>query len=205
MFRNRFPTDAPPLEMRVMTAERRAGVVLADDLPNYHGHSGKFMLKLIGAWIAMGFRRPEISLGKDRPSRLIPHGEERASLRASRTIGPHHQPSRRRYTRLLSVAPYSTPRPNLFDFGKPFGGRRPASARLPRQSASSLIVSAEFAAGGILPGQALLGIEGRDVGQPAIWCISAGARRGRAPSPAPDRSGRSPSCGCRRSRRRCRR
>ena len=55
------------------------------------------------------------------------------------TIGPHHQPSRRRYTRLLSVAPYSTPRPNLFDFGKPFGGRRPASARLPRHSASSLI------------------------------------------------------------------
>src|ERR1700716_4270370 len=36
---------------------------------------------------------------------------------------------------------YSTPLPNLFDFGKPFGGRRPASARLPRQSASSLIVA----------------------------------------------------------------
>jgi hypothetical protein len=64
MFRNRFATDAPPLEMRVMTAERRAGVELADDLPNYAGHSGKFMLKLIAAWIAMGFRRPEISWGK---------------------------------------------------------------------------------------------------------------------------------------------
>ncbi len=64
IFRNRFAIDAPPLEMRVMTAERRAGVVLADDLPNYPGHSGKFMLKLIGAWIAMGFRRPEISWGK---------------------------------------------------------------------------------------------------------------------------------------------
>src|SRR5450631_4673453 len=38
-------------------------------------------------------------------------------------------------------APYSIPRPNLFDFGKPFGGRRPASARLPRQSASSLMVA----------------------------------------------------------------
>jgi hypothetical protein len=64
MFRNRFPTDAPPLEMRVMTKERRVGVELADDLPNYNGHSGKFMLKLIAAWIAMGFRRPEITLGK---------------------------------------------------------------------------------------------------------------------------------------------
>jgi len=33
MFRNRFPTGAPPLEMRVMTKERRVGVELADDLP----------------------------------------------------------------------------------------------------------------------------------------------------------------------------
>jgi hypothetical protein len=64
MFRNRFPAGAPPLEMRVMTKERRVGVELADDLPNYSGHSGKFMLKLIAAWIAMGFRRPEITLGK---------------------------------------------------------------------------------------------------------------------------------------------
>jgi hypothetical protein len=64
MFRNRFPAGAPPLEMRVMTRERRAGVELADDVPNYAAHSGKFMLKLIAAWIAMGFRRPEINLGK---------------------------------------------------------------------------------------------------------------------------------------------
>jgi hypothetical protein len=64
MLRNRFPAGAPPLEMRLMTKERRAGVELADDLPNYSGHSGKFMLKLLAAWIAMGFRRPEITLGK---------------------------------------------------------------------------------------------------------------------------------------------
>jgi hypothetical protein len=50
--------------MRVMTKERRVGVALADDVPNYGGHSGKFMLKLIAAWMAMGFRRPEISWGK---------------------------------------------------------------------------------------------------------------------------------------------
>jgi hypothetical protein len=41
MYRNRFPAGAPPLEMRVMTQGRRGGVALADDLPNYHGHSGK--------------------------------------------------------------------------------------------------------------------------------------------------------------------
>ena len=64
MFRNRFPTGAPPLEMRVMTKERRFGVELAGDMPSYGGHSGKFMFKLIAAWIAMGFRRPEIALGK---------------------------------------------------------------------------------------------------------------------------------------------
>ncbi|THD72726.1 MAG: hypothetical protein E7813_03720 [Bradyrhizobium sp.] len=63
IYRNRFPTEAPPLEMRVMTQERRSGVELADDLPNYAGRSGKFMLRLIFAWIAMGFRRPQISWG----------------------------------------------------------------------------------------------------------------------------------------------
>jgi hypothetical protein len=64
MFRSRFPAGAPPLEMRIMTGERRAGVELADDVPNYSGHSGKFMLKLTAAWMAMGFRRPEITWGK---------------------------------------------------------------------------------------------------------------------------------------------
>jgi hypothetical protein len=64
MYRNRFPTGAPPLEMRIMTKERRAGVELAGDLPNYSGRSGKLILKLIAAWIAMGLRRPEIALGK---------------------------------------------------------------------------------------------------------------------------------------------
>jgi hypothetical protein len=50
--------------MRMMTKERRAGVELADDIPNYSAHSGKFMLKLLAAWMAMGFRRPEIAWGK---------------------------------------------------------------------------------------------------------------------------------------------
>ena len=64
MFRSRFATGAPPLEMRLMTNERRAGVTLADDVPNHAGFSGRFMLKLIAAWIAMGFRRPDITWGK---------------------------------------------------------------------------------------------------------------------------------------------
>ncbi len=64
IYRNRFPAGAPPLEMRLMARERRDGVALADDVPNYDGHSGKFMVRLIAAWIAMGFRRPEFTLGK---------------------------------------------------------------------------------------------------------------------------------------------
>ena len=50
----------PPATMRMMTAERPAGVVLPDDMANYPRHSGKFMLKLLLAWIAMGFRRPAV-------------------------------------------------------------------------------------------------------------------------------------------------
>jgi hypothetical protein len=64
MYRDRFPEGAPPVEMRVMTRKRRDGVVLADDVPNYQGLSGKAMLRLVRAWIAMGFRRPEIAWGK---------------------------------------------------------------------------------------------------------------------------------------------
>jgi hypothetical protein len=64
MYRNRFPTGAPPLEMRVMTKDRRAGDVLADDVPNYSGVSGKFMLKLLAARIAMGLHRTDITWGK---------------------------------------------------------------------------------------------------------------------------------------------
>jgi hypothetical protein len=61
MFRKRIGADAPPLEVRVWTKGRRAAVELADDLPSYSGYSGKVMLKLIAAWIAMAFRRPEIT------------------------------------------------------------------------------------------------------------------------------------------------
>jgi hypothetical protein len=64
MYRDRFPAGAPPVEMRVMTKDRRDGVALAGDVPNFDTHSGKAMLRLVGAWIAMGLRRPEISLGK---------------------------------------------------------------------------------------------------------------------------------------------
>jgi hypothetical protein len=64
LYRNRFPASAPPVEVRVMTRDRREGVALDDDVPNSAGYPAKFMLKLIAAWIAMGFRRPEITWGE---------------------------------------------------------------------------------------------------------------------------------------------
>ena len=60
IYRGRLPADVPPATMRVMTAERTAGAALPDDTTNYPGVSGKFMLKLLRAWIAMGFRRPAV-------------------------------------------------------------------------------------------------------------------------------------------------
>jgi hypothetical protein len=68
MYRNRIPLGAPPLEMRVMTKDRRAGVELVDDAPNYSGFSGTFMLKLLVARIAMGLRRTDITWGKSARS-----------------------------------------------------------------------------------------------------------------------------------------
>jgi hypothetical protein len=62
IYRKRFPDGAPPIEMRVMTKDRRAGVILRDDVPNYDGYPVRFMLKLILAWISMGFSRPTMGL-----------------------------------------------------------------------------------------------------------------------------------------------
>jgi hypothetical protein len=60
IYRGRLPNNIPPATMRLMTVERPKDVMLPDDMPNYPGRSGKFMLKLLRAWAAMGFRRPAI-------------------------------------------------------------------------------------------------------------------------------------------------
>jgi hypothetical protein len=60
LYRNRLGNDAPPLQIRTMTRDRRPGVELPADLPNYATHSGWFMWKLLAAWIAMGLRRPKV-------------------------------------------------------------------------------------------------------------------------------------------------
>jgi len=57
LYRKRFPSDAPPIEMRVMTRDRPQAAQLSDDIPNYKTHNGKFMWKLLTARIAMLFGR----------------------------------------------------------------------------------------------------------------------------------------------------
>ena len=68
LYRDRFTESAPPPQMRVMTADRREDAPLPSDLPNYPGHTGKFMWKLLSAWAAMGFRVPKVIPGLE-PSR----------------------------------------------------------------------------------------------------------------------------------------
>jgi hypothetical protein len=60
LYRARLPPQVPPLEMRVMTADRPKGVELPQDVPNHAGHTGKLMWKLLTARLAMGFRAAKV-------------------------------------------------------------------------------------------------------------------------------------------------
>jgi hypothetical protein len=63
LYRQRFPAGVPPVEMRIMTRDRDADVVLGDDVPNHRGFPARFLWKLLLAWIAMGFRKPDMGMG----------------------------------------------------------------------------------------------------------------------------------------------
>ena len=52
----------PALEMRTMTMDLPAGTALPDDVPNARRQSVSFFVKLLSAWIAMGFRSPKIAV-----------------------------------------------------------------------------------------------------------------------------------------------
>lgn len=55
----------PPLELRTMTSNAHDSPSLADDVPNARRQSLSFFAKLLGAWIAMGFRSPKIAIYGD--------------------------------------------------------------------------------------------------------------------------------------------
>jgi hypothetical protein len=73
LYRNRFGSGAAPIEMRVMTGERQGGAVLGQDVPNYPGRPAGLMWKLIAAWAAMGFRRPDMGLAHIPQSKFDDH------------------------------------------------------------------------------------------------------------------------------------
>lgn len=50
----------PALQMRTMAMDLPAGTVLPDDVPNARRQPASFMFKLLGAWMAMGFKAPQI-------------------------------------------------------------------------------------------------------------------------------------------------
>jgi hypothetical protein len=54
----------PPLELRTMTSDLPDPSVLPNDIPNGKRQSIAFFAKLLGAWIAMGFRVPKITVVK---------------------------------------------------------------------------------------------------------------------------------------------
>jgi hypothetical protein len=57
----RWPEELRPSpEMRTMVRDLPADTGMPNDIPNLKGHSGKFFARLLGAWIAMRFRRPKI-------------------------------------------------------------------------------------------------------------------------------------------------
>lgn len=52
----------PAMEMRTMTRDLADPSALPADIPNSKTQSPGFMFKLLGAWIAMGFRVPKIAV-----------------------------------------------------------------------------------------------------------------------------------------------
>jgi len=57
VYRARFGSNAPPLEMRICTKFKSGSGALPTDVPSYPGFSLKFVGKLLGARIAMMFGR----------------------------------------------------------------------------------------------------------------------------------------------------
>jgi len=52
----------PALELRTMTMDLPAGTALPEDVPNAPRHTVAFYVKLLSAWMAMGFRSPKIAV-----------------------------------------------------------------------------------------------------------------------------------------------
>ena len=52
----------PAVEIRTMVGDLTDASNLPDDIPNVKTHTMSFYMKLLGAWIKMGFRNPKIAV-----------------------------------------------------------------------------------------------------------------------------------------------
>lgn len=52
----------PALQLRTMVGDRKADAPLAGDLPSGFWPTAGFYAELLGAWIAMGFRSPQVAV-----------------------------------------------------------------------------------------------------------------------------------------------
>lgn len=63
LYTHLWPEDSRPRpERRTMVGDIRDASHLPDDIPNLKTHTIAFYLKLLAAWIAMGFRNPKIEI-----------------------------------------------------------------------------------------------------------------------------------------------
>jgi|SRR5579862_3374031 len=53
VYRLRCHGPIPPVEMRICTKFKPSDVTLPNDVPQYTGYPGRFMARLLGAWVAM--------------------------------------------------------------------------------------------------------------------------------------------------------
>ncbi|MEO9189111.1 MAG: hypothetical protein ABI224_03780 [Acetobacteraceae bacterium] len=61
IYRDRIP-NAPALSMRVMTGDAPDEATFPDDgVPNFRSRPGRFLVKLLTTWAAMGFRNPRLA------------------------------------------------------------------------------------------------------------------------------------------------
>ncbi len=61
LYRDRMPSGAPAIELGVMAKDRQAGGRPATSVRTYPGMPPRVMIRLLAAWVAMGFRRPKMT------------------------------------------------------------------------------------------------------------------------------------------------
>ena len=61
VYRARLPDDAPAPRVAVSIGDRLDGVEPPAGIPAYNSLAPRLMIKLLGSWAAMGFRRPKIT------------------------------------------------------------------------------------------------------------------------------------------------